>query len=66
MKDNNSSATHITEQNFPAHVSTASRQMPAPYDFNNGGKQSASKAIENDKINRRYSFDDNGGGYLGL
>jgi len=64
MKDNKLNATHAAEQNLSQN--TNNRQQPASHAVGAGNSKPAMKIAESERINRRYSFDDNGGGYLGL
>jgi hypothetical protein len=65
MKDNKNHSASQAEKEFNNEAASNGRKATqySRYESN----PEASKGIdENNKLTRRYSFDDNGGGYLGL
>ncbi len=64
MKDKKPNASPIAQPHFSSHSTGASARIQQA--SAEEGTQAEKASIERDKINRRYSFDDNGGGYLGL
>jgi len=68
MKDKNHLVNTAAEPGFTSsHASNGTRQASAAQDQFLLHDAAPSKVPEtNDKLNRRYSFDDNGGGYSGL
>ena len=63
----NHSASNLAEKDFSNEAAANGMRKGASYTRYESNPEVFSKGIdENNKLTRRYSFDDNGGGYAGL